>query len=53
MAQNLSEKFINALNDLEANKNVEGIVEMFADDCKIGNVTLTETMNGTDGAREF
>ncbi len=53
MAQNLSEKFINALNDLEANKNVEGIVEMFADDCEIGNVTLTETMNGTDGAREF
>lgn len=53
MAHELSEKFIDALHDLEANTNVENIVEMFAEDCEIGNVTLTETMNGADGAREF
>ena len=53
MGHELSEKFIDALNDLEANKNVEGIVKMFADDCETGNVALTATMHGTDGAREF
>jgi hypothetical protein len=40
MAHELSEKFIDALNDLEANEKVENIVELFADNCK-------------DGARDF
>ncbi len=53
MAHELSEKFIDALNDLEANEKVENIVELFAENCEIGNVTLTETMNGKDGARDF
>ena len=53
MAENISEKFIEALRDLEANKNVDNIVGLFADDCEVGNVTLTEKLNGTDGAREF
>ncbi len=53
MAHELSEKFIDALHSLEATEDVEKIASLFADDCKIGNVTLTETMNGVDGAREF
>lgn len=53
MAENISEKFIEALRDLEADGKVENIVALFADDCKIGNVTLTETLQGADGAREF
>ena len=53
MAHELSEKFISALNDLETNENVDKIVALFADSCEIGNVTLTETMSGTEGARNF
>ena len=53
MAENISEKFIGALRDLEENRNVDKIVELFADACEVGNVTLTENLNGTDGAREF
>lgn len=53
MEHELSEKFISSLNDLETNENVDGIVALFADSCEIGNVTLTETMSGTEGARNF
>lgn len=53
MSENLHETFIKALKNLESNNDVDGIVALFADDCEVGNVTLTETMKGTDGAREF
>lgn len=53
MTENLSEKFINALKNLEANNDVEGIVALFDEDCETGNVTLTENLKGTEGARQF
>lgn len=51
--KNLAEKFIDALNELEANENVEPIVALYADDCEIGNVTLTHNLSGKDGVRDF
>ena len=53
MADNISEKFIAALQELEASGEVENIVALFADDCEVGNVALTESLTGTDGARQF
>ena len=44
---------ITHLNELEANENVDKIVELFAENSEIGNVTLTETLSGTEGARNF
>jgi len=53
MSEQSAEKFIEALNELEKNENVETIVSLFSDDAEIGNVTLTESFSGADGAKEF
>lgn len=53
MAEQIAERFIEALLELEANENTDNIVSLFADNCEVGNTTLTETMHGTDGALEF
>ena len=50
---NIEEKFIDALGKLEADENVDEIVGLFAEDCEVGNVATHESMNGTDGARQF
>ncbi len=48
-----AEKFIEALKKLESDKDLDTIVSLFADDSEVGNVTVTDTMSGTDGARKF
>lgn len=53
MAHQLAEEFIDALRELEETESSEKIVALFDDSCEIGNVTLTETMSGKDGAEEF
>ena len=53
MSEKSAEKFIEALNNLEKNEDAETIVALFSEDAEIGNVTLTESFGGTDGAREF
>ena len=52
MAHEISEKFVEALHELEANENVEKIASLFADDAEINNVVTIE--NSLDlKAREF
>jgi hypothetical protein len=53
MTREVAEKFISALGELESGGKVENIVSLFADNCEVGNTTLTETMHGRDGAKEF
>ena len=53
MSEKSAEKFIEALNNLEKNEDAEMIVALFSENAEIGNVTLTESFSGTDGAREF
>ena len=53
MTKQIAEKFIEALHNLEKSEDVDDIVAMFDDGCEIGNVTLTKSLSGTDGAREF
>ena len=53
MPENFAETFITALRNLEETGDVETIASLFADDCRIGNVTLTAELTGPEGAREF
>lgn len=53
MTYEIAEKFIEALSELEKNNSTENIVGLFADSCEVGNVTLTNNLQGKDGAEEF
>lgn len=50
MAENLAKNFIDALNKLESERDLETICGLFSDDCEVGNV-VTEDKNIK--AREF
>ncbi len=53
MSKQVAEKFVEALKKLEAERDVETIVETFADSAEIGNVVSPHKFQGRDGAREF
>ncbi|MDQ3321139.1 MAG: nuclear transport factor 2 family protein [Acidobacteriota bacterium] len=52
MAEDTAKKFIDALGKLEAERDLETIASLFADDCEIGNV-VTENKDKSLGARKF
>jgi ketosteroid isomerase-like protein len=49
----MANRFIDALGRLEAERDLEVIVQLFAPDCEVGNVVSPEKFQGRDGAREF
>ncbi len=53
MSEQIAEKFIAALDKLEAARELESMVEMFADNCEVGNVLSPDKFHGHEGAREF
>lgn len=53
MSEQLVGKFIEALGRLEAERDLEAITALFADESEIGNVTSPEKFHGREGAREF
>jgi len=53
MSKETAEKFIEALGRLEAGRDLEPIVSLFAGDCEVGNVVTPEPFRGREGAREF
>lgn len=53
MSEKITEKFIEALGKLEESEDIETIVSLFGDGCEVGNVTLTKSLSGSDGAKEF
>ena len=52
MTREISEKFIEALNDLEKNRNVEKITSLFSDEAEINNVVTIENSHDLT-ARDF
>jgi hypothetical protein len=46
-----TERFMAALQEAEANRDPERLVDLFGPDATLSNLTLTE--QGTDGARRF
>ncbi len=53
MSEQTANRFIEALGRLEAERDLEGIVELFAPECEVGNVVSPEKFRGREGAREF
>lgn len=53
MSKELADKFIRALENVESGGDVEEMAGLFADECAIGNVTLSETLRGRNGVKEF
>lgn len=53
MAKNIADEFIGALTELESARDVERMVELFADDCEVGNIEEQNLFRGIEGARRF
>ncbi len=53
MSNTLAERFIEALNVLESNRDAEPITALFADNAEIGNVLAPDKFHGAAGARHF
>lgn len=48
-----TQAFIDALNTLERDRDVEPIARLFAAESEIGNIVSPRRFSGVDGAREF
>ena len=53
MSEQTAKRFIEALGRLEAERELETIVGLFAPDAEVGNVVAPEKFHGLEGAREF
>src|ERR1043165_8017737 len=53
MSEQTANRFIEALGRLEAERELETIVGLFAPDAEVGNVVSPEKFRGPEGAREF
>jgi steroid delta-isomerase-like uncharacterized protein len=53
MSNELADRFVEALRELEENRNVEALVGIHTEDCEVGNVSVPETFRGHEGLREF
>lgn len=53
MSEQIAKRFIEALGKLEAGRELETIVQLFAPDAEVGNVVSPEKFHGPEGAREF
>lgn len=53
MASKTAEKFMQTLQEIEANKDVEPLVSLFTEDAQLNNLATPSTLQGKDGARQF
>ena len=53
MTEQTANRFIEALGRLEAERDLEPVVQLFAPECEVGNVVSPEKFRGLEGAREF
>ena len=53
MSREVAQGFIDALYKLELERDVEPIVNTYAEDAVVGNVIIPEKFKGRDGARQF
>ncbi len=53
MSQEIADGFVEALRQLEEDRDVEALVGIHAEDCEVGNVSVPETFRGHEGLREF
>jgi ketosteroid isomerase-like protein len=53
MASETAEKFMQTLQQIEENKNVEPLVSLFTEDAELSNLATPSPLQGKDGARQF
>ena len=53
MSEQIAKRFIEALGKLEAGRELEELVRLYAPDAEVGNVVSPEKFRGQEGAREF
>ncbi len=53
MSEQVARRFVEALGRLEAERDLEPLVSLFAEGCEVGNVVSPEKFHGREGAREF
>ncbi len=53
MSKEIADRFVEALRELEENRNVEALVEIHTEDCEVGNVSVPGIFRGHEGLREF
>ena len=53
MSKEVADRFVDALRELEEERDVEALVEIHTEDCDVGNVAVPRTFSGHDGLREF
>jgi ketosteroid isomerase-like protein len=53
MSEQTAKRFIDALGKLEAGRDLEEMVRLFAAEAEVGNVVSPEKFHGQEGAREF
>ena len=53
MSREVADRFIEALWRLEEDRDVEPLIEVHAEDCRVGNVAVPRTFDGHEGLREF
>ncbi|MDP9377581.1 MAG: nuclear transport factor 2 family protein [Actinomycetota bacterium] len=53
MSEQAAHEFIEALQVLERDSDPQPLVDRYAGDCEVGNLTATSTFRGEDGARRF
>ena len=51
--KDMTERFVTALSELHKNREVEPLVELFADDATLNKAGIPHGQNGKDGARTF
>lgn len=53
MIEQVAERFLAALAQVERAGEIEPMVALFAEECEVGNVTMHENEHGVAGARKF
>jgi ketosteroid isomerase-like protein len=53
MSEQIAKRFVEALEKLEAERDLDAIVALFAEESETGNVVSPEKFHGREGAREF
>ncbi len=53
MSKEAADRFIEALQKVEQERDVEALVEIHTEECEVGNVSVQETFRGHEGLREF
>jgi len=53
MSKEVADNFVEALRNLEEDRDLEALVKIHTEDCEVGNVSVPGSFKGQDGLREF